>query len=259
METLLFYHTLVPSLSTISPFSPLFLHTQEKGSDHLSEPFSCRQAPERGEADPVNEPGMGRLPSNRSNFRRMGNLRPEIHKKFMKRTRFCNLSRVFYECTQEEHKLSPISPSPLQQHTQQKAPALCRGLLSLPQKKFTNRSRRRHDSAMFSGYPILVPGSQKTISHFSLSFTITHTAESPGRRPGFFVPSGYQNSQIVQEEDMIPQSFSGILYSYQEDRTTFPISPSPLQQHTQQRAPAPCRGFLYGRDLEIHKTFMNRS
>ncbi len=38
-------------------------------------------------------------------------------------------------------------------------------------------------------------------------------------------------------------------------RTISPISPSPLQQHTQQRTPAPCRGPLSQLGKGIHKTF----
>ena len=42
-------------------------------------------------------------------------------------------------------------------------------------------------------------------------------------------------------------------------RTISPISPSPLQQHTQQRTPAPCRGPLSQLGKGIHKTFKRKT
>ena len=95
----------------------------------------------------------------------------------------------------------------------------------------------------------------KTISPISPS-PLQHTAESPGQVPGFFVTSGYENSQNVQEADTILQCFSDILNAYPEDRTISPISPSPLQ-HTHSKEPRPSAGVFcinyFGNSQKVHE------
>ena len=175
LETFLFYHTLVPSLSKISPFSPLFLHTHRQGPRR-----SCR----------------GPLLWAERDARRGGAV-------------FWSPAAERLESSQNVHEVVMILP-------------------------------------FFSGMITVYPEDKNNISHFSLSFT-THTAESPGHRPGLFVPSGWRNHlQNVQEEDMILPCFSGMITVYQEDRIISPFSPS-LFQNTHSRRPRSQTGAFCGK------------
>ena len=149
---------------------------------------------------------------------------------------FCRIINLYPE---DRRIVSPISPSPLQ-HTQQRAPALCRGPLCLGERMFTKRSRGGHDSAMIFRYAEPVPERQNSISHFSLFFT-THTAESPGPVPGLFVENWPGNSQKIHVKDMIRPCFSGMLIPYPEDNIISPISLSftTHRQGPRHRAGAP--------------------
>ena len=75
-------------------------------------------------------------------------------------------------------------------HTQQRAPAKCRGFLYQLFWKFTKSSRSGHDSAMFLGYHNIVPRKQKRYLPFLPLLYNTHKRRAPAvsRGPSLFYP-----------------------------------------------------------------------
>ena len=150
----------------------------------------------------------------------------------------------------------------LYNNTHSRGPRLRAGVLCRSWgREFTKRSRGRHDFAKILGYPNIVPRKQRTIPPISpspLQFTTTHSRE-PRPRAGAFC--GPRNEKFTKRSRRRHDSAKILGYANtvpRKQRTISPISPS-LLQHTQQRAPAPCRGSLSENKLKIHKSFTNRT
>ena len=121
-----------------------------------------------------------------------------------------------------------------------RAGALCRNL----KEKFTERSKRRHDSAKILRYPnIVLRKCKRYLPFLPLLYNNTHSRE-PRPRAGAFCVGGMRSSQNVQEEDMIPQKFLGIIIPYPGSKEQYlPFLPLFYNTHTA-KSPGPRPGLF---------------